>query len=183
MNEKEKHLFQAIYDFCRASVSWGSKESEAATVKVNDIVTILVDDASRIAAVSKDTLEAINSMRELINNLTGDGKREVANELAKALSESAKEDQQIDRFVSPIIEALQFQDRITQNMSNLLKITDVWLKTREKFAGKSSISKEELVAFGEQLLDCTTMIEERDLIRSKIEGLPDDKPTTDVLFF
>ncbi|MFK7823994.1 MAG: hypothetical protein AB8G05_07555 [Oligoflexales bacterium] len=182
-NEKRDFLYD-LADFCYSSMNWCAIESEKATGQVNDIITIILDDAARVSAISKETLDAISSMREIINNLTSDGDRDAANDLARALAQTASEDEEMRMFVSPIMEALQFQDRIAQNMNNFSKMLRTWIEKREELEGQEEFTELEKIDFGDRLLGCTTMTEERDIIRSYIDNLKEDEAADkDVMFF
>ena len=160
MENVTRDFLYDLADFCYASMNWCALESESATNQVNDIISILLDEAGRISAVSKETLSAVASMQEIINNLLNhDGDRDAANELANALKKTSDEDKEIKSFVSPIMEALQFQDRISQNMSNFSKMVRTWLEKREELEGQQEFADEDKVDFGERLLQCTTMTE------------------------
>ena len=183
MDSEKRDFLYDLADFCYSSMNWCAIESEKATGQVNEIITILLEDATRVSAISKETLEAISSMREIINNLTSDD-RDAANDLAKALSQTAAEDEEMRLFVSPIMEALQFQDRISQNMNNFSKMLRTWIEKREELEGNSEFSDMDKIDFGERLLACTTMTEERDIIRTYIDNLKEeDAAHADVMFF
>ncbi|MDD9952517.1 MAG: hypothetical protein OXT67_13225 [Zetaproteobacteria bacterium] len=184
MTDKLSSHFEDLIEFMDQSFTWCAKESEEATSQVNEILSMLLDDANRVAAMSKETLDAIGSMQEIISALKPSGDREAANRLAKALLEAAAEDQDVNQFVSPIMEALQFQDRIHQNMNNTVKMMRVWRDVRYKIAVTGKFSNEDRIKFGNTLLECTTMVEERDLIRRHIEGVePENATQDDVIFF
>ena len=184
MEEAEIDFLYDLAEFSHSSMEWCCKESEKATEAVNDIINILLEDATRVSAVSQDTLDALNSMKDLVNALGSKESRDTAKELATALSETAAQDEEIRAFVSPIMEALQFQDRVSQNMSNFTKMIRTWIEAREEVHDNNSFSEEDKINFGERLLKCTTMNEERDLIRRHIKNLKEEeKAPEDVLFF
>ncbi|NRA46625.1 MAG: hypothetical protein HRU09_16880 [Oligoflexales bacterium] len=184
MDSEKRDFLYDLADFCYSSMNCCAIESEKATGQVNDIITILLDDATRVSAISKETLEAISSMREIINNLAAEGDRDAANDLAKALSQTAAEDEEMRLFVSPIMEALQFQDRIAQNMNNFSKMLRTWIEKREELEGSSEFSEVDKIDFGERLLACTTMMEEREIIRTYIDNLKEEETAqSDVMFF
>lgn len=184
MSSEKRDFLYDLADFCYNSMKWCATESETATEKINDIITILLDDAMKVSALSKDTLGAINSMREVINNLTNERDKDAANDLAKALTQASTEDEEMRRFVSPIMESLQFQDRISQNMNNFSKMLRTYIEKREELLGMPQLSEEDRVDFGNRLLECTTMPEEREVIRSFIDNLKEEEiAETDVMFF
>ena len=184
MDQKKREFLYDLADFCYSSMNWCSIESEKATDQVSSIITMLLDDAARVSAISKETLDAIASMREIIENLTGDGDRNAANDLARALKQTADEDREVRQFVAPIMETLQFQDRIAQNMNNVTRMLRTWIEKREEIESSSEFSEKDKVDFGTRLLACTTMPEERKIIREFIENLKqDDVADSGVMFF
>ena len=184
MKRKVNSMFEDLINFSAKSLDWCAMESEQASSQVNDILNLLLDDAQRVAAMSKETLDAIESMQEIITQLQPTGDREMANKLAKALVEASNEDSEIRNFISPIMESLQFQDRISQNMGNVISMLRFWLSTRDKIASTAEFSETDLVEFGNQLLGLTTMNDERTIIRKYIDNLdPENETKNDVLFF
>lgn len=184
MSNNVHKMFHDLITFSSKSLEQCALESEDATSQVNEILTMLLDDANRVAAMSKETLDAIGSMQEIITMLHPSGDREVANKLAKALLDASKEDQSVNSFITPILEALQFQDRINQNMGNMIKMLYVWIDTRNRICKNPVFDESQKINFGNQLIECTSMHDEREIIRKHIEGVkPEDEAKTDVLFF
>lgn len=169
--------------FSKSTMTWCSKESEEAISKVNKILSLIIENAKRVSALSQETINAITSMQEVITHLGSDN-RQSANNLAKTLKNIALQDKQINEFISPIIETLQFQDRITQNMNNLAKMMECWLQFRKKLDKTKPLSEEQRIEFGKMLLDFTCMKEEREVIHSHIDGIPiEEQETSNILFF
>ena len=183
--EDYNKLLQDVTDFCYASLEWCVEESEDAISNAHDILKILLVEASRVSAVSKETLDAIESMREMIDSLSGKGDRGMANELAFAVKETASQDEEIEAFAKPVIMTLQFQDRISQNIGNFCKMLDLWVKHRKELAAFENVELNDyLKNFGTILLKNTTMEKEREVVRTYIKGLKkEDKISTNVLFF
>ena len=184
MTKENAKFLDLLRVFSMESLNWCRAESEAAICKVNDVINSLVSDANRVSATSKESIDAINAVRSIIDNLLPDGNRTEANKLGIALQEAAKHDEQIQSLVTPIIETLQFQDRISQNMNNLGKMIEIWLKAREAIiSSPDSLTQDFMLQFGKELSACTAMIDERDLLRKYIDGLPEENKTTSALFF
>ncbi len=92
---------------------------------------------------------------------------------------------EVDDFVCPIIEALQFQDRIVQNLNNLSKMLTVWTDCHQRFLAEGKCQEQELVEFSNKLLACSTMHSEKEIIEQKfqIADKSNSKKPGDVLLF
>lgn len=184
MSQSTKELAHKYYEFTKESFDWCKRESETATSRVSEILDILVEDADRISQMSEDTLGALSTMREIIHSLTS-GSRDTkkANNLSLALNELSGENLEVRQMLQPILEALQFQDRITQNMDNLSQMVELYLREREKIQTEGPLPSSELSRFAGELLKVTTMAQERDVIRQHIDGLEKENDNGKVLFF
>ena len=91
------------------------------------------------------------------------------------------ENRGVDEIVSPIIEALQFQDIFRQHLENLHKSLQLWVEMRIDASEKGEDSH--LTFFGKCLLKATTMQDEREIIRRHISGLGEEKKAEDMVFF
>ena len=60
---------------------------------------------------------------------------------------------------------------------------EVWNEEREKLALKSELNQQDLVSLGEKVLECMTSQDERNIVRSQITGLPEEKKQTGVMEF
>jgi hypothetical protein len=69
------------------------------------------------------------------------------------------------------VEALQFQDLLRQNLENMIKLTTAWIDLRAR-AHTQMMSSSEI---GEALLKCTSTVDERNIIRRFISGLPPEE--------
>lgn len=166
-------------EFCKESMDWCSKEAESATDHISQILHSLVSDAKRISSMSEDSLKVLNEIKKAID----DPDTKTSENLSVTLREIANQSNEVNEFVSPIIESLQFQDRIRQNMENQLAMLNLWNQMRKQQVGKNSWSEKDQVEFGKKLLEHTTMPEERDIIRQYIPGLPQEEATESVLLF
>lgn len=171
-------------EFTKDSFNWCCVESEKATSRVSEILDFLVEDSDRISQMSEDTLGALDTMKEIIKSLSTDSRDiEKANDLSKALTALSTENTEVRQMLQPMLEALQFQDRITQNMDNIGKMIAVYLDTRRDLLA-GNVSEFDEQAFGEKLVSQTTMVEEREAIRAHISGMEaEEKGGGDVLFF
>ena len=183
MSISKEKMVSNLLEFTRESMTWCSGESERDTMQVSRILDNIMTDSARVSKISEDTLNAVSKFRNLIDNLDSKNRDvDMANNLVKSLKGIASQDAEVGGLIQPILEALQFQDRITQNMANMKRMIELWLQTRQNFENGADVSIQD---FGEKLMKLTTMPDERDSIRAFIEGLSnsDVGAPVDVLFF
>jgi hypothetical protein len=159
--------------FSEESMTWCAGQSQKATESISQILNVLLEDAKRISKMSETTLQAIQTMRQRIS--TADSKE--TNAIIASLKALCQDHVEVGEFIYPIVETLQFQDRISQNMQNISRMLAAWAaeRSRLKDAHGASWSEEAQMRFGHALLECTTMKEERDAVRAVIRGLPEEK--------
>ena len=160
--------------FCQLSMDWCRSESEKATGTIMQVVDTLVEDAKRVSAMSDDALAALRSIKTEMEEDEGE-QRDKVRSLTKALADLRVRHAEIGDIINPIIQSLQFQDRVSQNMQNLSRMMQIWDEHRGK-----DVSLEE---FGTQLLEATTMESERLILRGLIAGLPEEEVTESTMFF
>lgn len=163
----------ALINYSTVCMKVCAQQSEQAVGLVGQILDSLMQDASRVSKMSEDTISALKRTRAAVSEkIRGDGS--VINRLVEALKKISHEHHEIDSFVMPIIESLQFQDRTRQQMENLAKMLLMWIERRAKITDKSDIEKE-LLEFGSEVMKITTTDEERVAIRAAIPNLPESK--------
>lgn len=184
MASEVKKYIDLFSEFSEESFKWCKDESESATSRVSKILDIIVEDADRVSQMSEETIKALETMKEIISSLATEQRDiEKANKLSQALAVLSNENMQVQEMIQPMLEALQFQDRITQNMDNFKNIMKQYVELRNRINNGETFDDIQLRDFGEELLKLTTMAEERDIIRRYIDGLSNDEVTNDVLFF
>jgi methyl-accepting chemotaxis protein len=179
---KEKFTAELL-SFTTASVSWCAAESEKSILAISKILDSIVEDADRVSKISEETLSAVHNFKSLISSLEKKNRNlNLAHKLVGALNDMSKESVEVGSFIQPILEALQFQDRITQNMNNMKRMIEHWMVVRGKLENGENIS---LLDFGAELVKLTAMEEERAVICSNIPGLQleENVAASEVLFF
>jgi hypothetical protein len=179
---QQAELFKSFRDFTEASLSWCVKEAEEGTTRVTNAIDLLLKDISRVSAMSSESLKALESLQSMLSKFD----KKNYQQLQKSLASLSRENTEIDSYIQPIMEALQFQDRFRQNLENIVKMIDVWQKTRgdfEKASASGSLSQDALLDFGKALIAKTTMKRERDIIRDQIKGLEPEAEAARVEFF
>lgn len=166
-------------DFTQASLEWCSKEAESGTERVTNAIDTLLKDINRVSAMSADSLKALSALQSVLKKVD----KENYDQLQKSLSTLSKENQEIDAYIQPIMEALQFQDRFRQNLENVVRMIDVWQDYRNRAELGTTDSDAMLTDFGKALVAKTTMKRERDIIRSQIDGLEAEAEVSRVALF
>lgn len=177
----QEQLTERLRLFTEASLNWCARESEAATGRVSQTVNIILDNATRVSSISQESLSILQGLRETMKRHQNDQRKAPVVQLLKSLETLSSEHEEANAIIGPIIEALQFQDRMRQNFENISRMLGAWLDERKKLG--ATVSEEELQAFGRVLMQKTTMVSERDVIRAHIPGLEAEVATAPVLLF
>lgn len=172
-------LVDRFTKFTNKSLDWCVEESENATSQVSQAIDTLLQTTSRVSELSEDSLTAINDLKHKLQNHIA--KKGSSEDLISSLQDISSRYDEIQNVIHPIIETLQFQDRLRQNLENLSKMIPLWIESRQRYA--QSISQEDLLEFGESLMACTTMKDERDCIRKYIKGLKEEQQQDSVTMF
>lgn len=183
------HLFvEDLKYFSKESIRWCLEESEQASSNIAKAIDVLMQDTERVSVLSQSSLDAIASLRtdtaKELDEKKPEGGRIV--NLIVGLKALCAEHDDVRDMIDPILLALQFQDRMKQNLDNLIKMLLVWLEFREKLAREGKVyGDEEEREFGNSLYPCTTMVEERDLIKKFFPASeqPAEGATESVSFF
>ena len=138
---------------------------------MTDAIGILSEDASRIVDMSNKSAEIVKMVSHRIATLLSEKKAVPIANLMNILKEINQEHTDINNVIYPIIEALQFQDRLTQNLKNQVKMIRCWLNYREKVRRLGTFGEQQQREFGQELAKCTTTPEERAVLSRNIDGL------------
>ncbi len=178
----KEQLVSGMVRYASGSMHWCALESEKAVSSVMEVMDQLMNDAHRISSMSEDTLGAVRDFRQTVVSLQGefesnDLEKEIhaTHILIRELSRLTHEHEEVAELVRPIIEVLQFQDRITQNMENMRGMLEVWQSTRQQVENTGRFTAQDRIAFGQALYQCSTMEEERRPLRSLFDGLPAER--------
>ncbi|MGE0173472.1 MAG: hypothetical protein AB7T49_11815 [Oligoflexales bacterium] len=180
MNERQE-FYGELSKFTKKSLGWCTLESEKSTTNITDTITLLLSDTQRVSKLSKESLAAIKQVGNKFQGAASLNAIKVG-DLIATLVHLCKEHEELGLIIEPIIHSLQFQDRFRQNLENIAKMVDVWLAERAKTV--TGDQQAALSTFGEKLAKCTTMREERDVLRKHIPNinLPPER-TEEVTFF
>ena len=181
------HLFlDDLKEFSLKSILWCVSESEEASSKIATAIDVLLQDTERVSSLSKTSLDAINGLRADQNGeLSQQMDQNSIQDLITGLKALCAEHDDVRDMIDPILKALQFQDRMKQNLDNLVKMLEEWLNYREKIVGQKDFTEDMEKEFAKGLYKCTTMVEERDLIKKifPLSEQPKEGTTQSVSFF
>ena len=180
MQAENQRFISDFIVFCRESLRWCATESEQSVNAIMAVLDHLLTDTKRIALMSKETLALLAEIKSSVSQKTApaSGARGQVAELVKSLRKLSERQQDVNEILSPVVETLQFQDRIRQNMENLTRMCDAWISYRDSLADKGDSFPAARNEFGQRLLACSTMREERDTIRHYIRTLPPEAETS-----
>ena len=181
MNEQTKDFISNFIEFSDGSMKWCCNESENASSSIMSILDHLLSDAERVSKMSQDTLDAVQTLKKIKLEKQGQSDDNMTKDLISGLVQLTQQHQDVAELIHPIIEALQFQDRITQNMQNMVKMLGVWWASRSSW--ENGGDKEKMSEFAHALYEKTTMVEERDLLRGMWPSLPAEPETQDAILF
>ncbi len=167
MNEAQ--LFERFREFTAISLHWCVEEAEKGTTLVTNAIDSLLNDLGRVSQMSVESLRALENLKSMLLKFDKNN----YDQLQKSLAILSKENAEVDSYIQPIREALQYQDRFQQNLENALKMIDIWRKQREEIIQGVS-GPDQLLSFGKLLASATTMKRERDVIRKHIPGMANE---------
>ncbi len=157
----EHEYLSRLLAYTEACLTTTCKESENSVEVVGKLLDALAQDIARISAMSTDTVKALGDVRHMITTNHSEAKVIGAvsvRSLVQALKQIGKEHQDIQDVIAPLITTLQFQDRVRQQMENLVKMLKIWMEYRTQ---NNPQTEDELTAFGILLGKPTTTEEER----------------------
>jgi hypothetical protein len=175
MEMNRAQLIERMRIFSEKTLEWCANESEQSTARVTNAIALLLQNTERVSRISAASLAAIDGVQRAINLRLGEQNRESIGKLIKSLQQLVKQHREIEGVIQPIIHALQFQDRLRQNLENMMRMLPLWLAFREGLPDQ--ITEQRFAEFGKQLTEVTTMKAERDIIRQHIHGL---EPEVDI---
>jgi hypothetical protein len=172
--------------FTEESLKACSVQAEKSVNMVAKILDEIVADSARVSKLSEDTIDALKAVKkflevqaaESVDAKTSQKKnsKEVLQQIMDALKVLREHNSDVSQFVTPMIESLQFQDRIRQQMDNLPKMIRVWMKARVQVENDCK-SEQEFEGFksgfGKDLLAVSISEQERNVLRKHIPGLPE----------
>jgi hypothetical protein len=181
--EAQREYYQSLLNFTESTLRATSRESENAVVIAGKLLDGISEDIARVSSMSKDTVDALTSVRTIIKShgsVRSTLEENKISTLVTALKKINQEHEDISDVIMPLVTSLQFQDRVRQQMENTVKMLRVWLDYREE---NEPISKEDLGGFGQLLAAEVTTGEELQVLAKVFPGstnAPDANSTDDI---
>lgn len=179
----EQEFLESIYKYTQECLKVCTQKSEQAVFVVDKTLQFLVEDANRISMMSKETLDVLASTRDILQK--DDDPQNLASpirHIVKVLRKLKADHGEIDSLIMPIIQSLQFQDRVRQQMENSAKMIVAWLDLRKTLNGRK-VTPEERDALGKAFMGMTTTEEERVAIREGFPGVKEEAIVSNDDFF
>lgn len=174
MNKAAQQFINDLQSFTRESLNWCQEESEKSVSSINNTIAFLLKNSNRITEMSAETLKVLEEVADRASKLKPPQGQKIS-PIVELLQDVQKTHNEAHRLLSPIIQALQFHDRICQKMNNFQKILDAWKINRASLSVAEANDEATLFKFGKEIMKHTTMREERDIIRGIIPNLPNDE--------
>jgi crotonobetainyl-CoA:carnitine CoA-transferase CaiB-like acyl-CoA transferase len=174
-------LVERLHVFSQKTLEWCSQESEVSTARVTVAIDLLLQNTARVSQISAESVAAIQGLQKAISIRFAERNKENFAKLIQNLEVLAGEHAEVQNVIQPIIQALQFQDKLRQNLENAVRMLPVWIEFRKDLP--MQITPEKLQEFGKALMTKTTMISERDVVRAHIDGLASEPDIAPVVLF
>lgn len=174
-------LVERLHSFSQKTLEWCAEESEVSTARVTVAIDLLLKNTARVSEISAESVAAIQDLQKAISIRFVDKKPENFTKLLQNLEALAGEHAEVQNVIQPIIQALQFQDKLRQNLENAVRMLPVWIEFRKNLPMR--ITSEKLQEFGKAIMTKTTMISERDVVRAHIDGLAAEPDIAPVMIF
>ena len=174
-------LVERLHVFTQKTLMWCADESEQATAKVTEAIGLLLQNTARVSALSAESLIAIKGMQTAISIRLNNQNRSSVGRLISSLEQLSKQHSEVEDVIHPIIRALQFQDRLRQNLENMVRLLKEWLAFRDLLP--DSLPEAKVLDFAKRLAALTTMKAERDVIRRHFQGLEPELEAVAVTMF
>lgn len=180
-DDPQHDFFVRMEKFCNNVLKWGSDDSASSVDLIMGIVETVQQKAENSGNFTDTTKEAFTNLGEIAMGFNTPHKRNSTKIMISLMQNRISANENIHDLVQPIMTAMQFQDRIRQNMENLSSMMVLWLSIRSELNEQScSIDDQTLEDIGTRLLNNMTMASERDIIKLHIPQVADkDAPPDD----
>lgn len=181
-SDKPQHDFLVRMEkFCNNVLKWGSDDSASSVELIMGIVETVQQKAEKAGDFTETTKEAFANLGEIAMGFNNPHKRNSTKIMISLMQNRISTNENIHDLVQPIMTAMQFQDRIRQNMENLSSMMVLWMSVRSELNEKTcSIDDQTLEDIGTRLLNNMTMASERDIVKLHIPQVADkDAPPDD----
>lgn len=175
--DQQQDFLERMEKFCNNVLKWGTDDSASSVNLILGIVETVQTNAEKSGDISEATKEAFENLGEIAMGFNNPHKRNTTKIMISLMQNRITANENIRELVQPIMTAMQFQDRIRQNMENLSSMMVLWLKIRAELSQDNcTLDDQALEDIGKRLLDNMTMTSERDIIKQHIPQVADHTP-------
>ncbi len=172
--DPQQDFLVRMEQFCNNVLKWGSDDSASSVDLIMGIVETVQVKAEKAGDFTDTTKEAFANLGEIAMGFNNPHKRNSTRIMISLMQNRLSANENIHDLVQPIMTAMQFQDRIRQNMENLSSMMVLWLSIRSELDEKTcSIDDQTLEDIGTRLLSNMTMTSERNIIKLHIPQVAD----------
>lgn len=165
-------LPERLIQFMQLSLGWCSAESQASAQTIMQAIEALLKKTERVASISSESLSVLATLQGTLSRHFAEQEEiKPVKNLVDSLGALSREHKEVGGMIEPIIEALQYQDRLRQNLENMTKLMRLWMDLRTKAPVEFCTN----VSVGEKMLACMTTVDERNIIRKYIPELPPEE--------
>lgn len=176
-------LVKRFIDFSRSILHACTEHTKSAFVELVHIIKLTSRDAEDIQYLFNDRQETESAVKGLIEHCREFNKIELADQLGTILASKSSHSDTSEQYTSELMVALQSQDRIQQNMENLVKVIEAWWQCRCEQEVQPVDTATLVFAFGNTVLSSLTMESERQVVTAIIPGLETDSSDEEIELF
>ena len=161
--------------FFNDSIDWCKAESEKESTAILNSIKHVMDDVSRRSKMSEAAESAFLEAESRLSEMVSSEKKVSAKEILKELSQLKSDSTEVNKLMNPVVEALQFQDRLTQSLDGIALIISEWFNYSQTH-GDGPVNAEQETQFATELVKKLRNPEERKIVR-KYFDLGDEEQT------
>jgi hypothetical protein len=180
----QKEMLERLTMFTEDSLRSCSVQAEQSVNLVAKILDDIVSDSARVSKISEDTIQILSRVNAVlierekhagVSTAKPPLPKDLIRQVVEALKAVGERNSEVSEYVAPMIESLQFQDRIRQQMDNLPKMLRLWTERRNQLnENEQAVNRQQFMEkFGQDLLAVSISEQERAVIRNNIPGLPE----------
>ncbi|MBV1878199.1 MAG: hypothetical protein KUG79_11205 [Pseudomonadales bacterium] len=170
----ENDFFNRMQYFCADVLNWNTDDAAGSVELIFEIISTVEQEIATAGLASEITDEIFFGLKDVVNCLNIRGKQASKKIVHSLLKNRASLDKTVRELIQPIMIAMQFQDRIRQNMENLSETMAVWQKSRLALLNnRGELPASVRCQVGEELMEIMSMETERAVVKKHLPEAPD----------
>jgi hypothetical protein len=157
--------------FIADSFQWCKSESEQESTRILVALQNVMEDVKRRSKMSAAAEQSLIAAQGRLAVMVEQSSQVSLDDLLGELRSLKSDNAEVSRLVNPVIEALQFQDRLVQNMTSIQKVIAFWFDF-ERNHNVDAPSPELRQKLMNELLKRVVTVEERSIIREHLSDQP-----------